>query len=180
MTLHFNPTLVLNADYAPLSHFPLSVISWQDAIRGVMQDKYDVVAEYDEIVRSPTVEMFVPSVVALRQYQKVTQKVAFTRINVFLRDRFRCQYCNERFNARELTFEHVVPRARGGDTSWENIVAACAPCNVMKGSATVMKPLTTPRKPTVGELRAAALEFPPTYVNKDWLAHLYWNVPLDP
>jgi 5-methylcytosine-specific restriction endonuclease McrA len=58
---------------------------------------------------------------------------------VFLRDRFRCQYCGETFSAKDLTFEHVIPRSKGGETSWTNIVAACDPCNVKKDNRTNMK-----------------------------------------
>lgn len=175
-----NPTLVLNADYTPLSHFPLSTIGWQDAIRGVFQGKYDVVAEYDTIVRSQRVEMFVPSVVALREYQQIAQRVAFTRYNVFLRDKFRCQYCNEKFDTKELTYDHVIPRCKGGTSTWDNIVSACEPCNTEKGKHSEMKPIRKPKKPTLGELRTNALMFPPRFMHETWRDHLYWNLDLDP
>ena len=68
-----------------------------------------------------------PSVVALRKYQRSARRVAFTRFNVFLRDRFTCQYCGEVFASSALTFEHVIPRSRGGQTTWSNIVTACVP-----------------------------------------------------
>ena len=180
MTAHFHPTLVLNADYQPLSFYPLSTIGWQDAIRGVMQEKYDIVSEYDVVVRSQKLEMFVPSVVALREYQKITHRVAFTRFNVFLRDDFRCQYCGNKFDSRDLTFEHVVPRSRGGRTTWENIVAACEPCNTAKGHHLEMQPMRMPRKPSLSELRASAMKRPPAFVHETWLDFLYWGVELQP
>lgn len=180
MTSHFRPALVLNADYTPLSYFPLSLVPWTDAVRGVFQEKYDVVAEYEDIIHSPSCEMFVPSVVALKQYQKIAQRVAFTRFNVFLRDAFTCQYCNGKFETKDLTFEHVIPRARGGQTSWENIVSACEPCNTTKGHHLEMQPLVVPRKPTLGELRTQALKFPPKHLHSDWLSYLYWSVELEP
>jgi 5-methylcytosine-specific restriction endonuclease McrA len=82
--------------------------------------------------------MQLPSVIALRQYVKPSEFPAFTRFNVFLRDRFSCQYCGSPNN---LTFDHVNPRRLGGRTSWENIVAACSPCNLRKGGRTPSRPI---------------------------------------
>jgi 5-methylcytosine-specific restriction endonuclease McrA len=118
-----HPALVLNADFRPLSYFPLSIWPWQDAVHAVIAERVSVVAEYDAVARSPSTEIRLPSVVALREYLRTPRHVAFTRFNVFLRDRFRCQYCGGKFAASELTFDHVVPRSRGGVTCWENIVA---------------------------------------------------------
>ena len=89
--------LVLNADFRPLSYFPLSLWPWQDSIKAVFLDRVNVLAEYDEVVRSPTVEMRVPSVISLKEYVAPARRPAFTRFNVFLRDRFDCQYCGHRF-----------------------------------------------------------------------------------
>ena len=87
------PALVLNADYRPLSYYPLSLWSWQDAIKAVFLDRVHIVAEYEHRVSSPTFSMRVPSVVSLKTYIKPSRNPAFTRFNVFLRDRFQCQYC---------------------------------------------------------------------------------------
>jgi 5-methylcytosine-specific restriction endonuclease McrA len=138
-----------------------------------------VVAHYDKWVRSPSIRIRLPSVVALRQYQPIRKRVAFTRFNVFLRDRFRCQYCGGSFNARELTFEHVVPRSLGGKTAWDNIVAACDPCNVAKDNKMVMRPACAPREPTPGELLAAKRCFPPNFLHETWHDYLYWDVELE-
>ena len=118
------PALVLNADYRPLSYYPLSLWGWQDAVKAVFLDRVNIVSEYDRAVHSPSIEMKLPSVVSLKTYIRPARYPAFTRFNVFLRDRFSCQYCGDGFQARDLQFEHVVPRSRGGATSWENIVAA--------------------------------------------------------
>ena len=123
---------MLNADYRPLSYFPLSLWTWQDAIKAVFLDRVNIVSEYDRIVRSPSFEMRLPSVVSLKTYVKPARYPAFTRFNVFLRDRFMCQYCGAK---DDLTFDHVVPRSRGGQTTWDNVVAACAPCNLAQGRA---------------------------------------------
>ncbi len=121
------PALVLNADFRPLSYFPLSLWSWQDTVKAVFMARVNVVSEYDRAVHSPSLEMKIPSVISLKEYVPMSRRPAFTRFNVFLRDSFSCQYCGSRLAAENLTFDHVVPRARGGRTVWENVVAACAP-----------------------------------------------------
>src|SRR5712672_3670587 len=90
------PALVLNADFRPLSYFPLSVWAWQDAVKAVFMDRVSVLNEYEAEVRSPSLTMRLPSVIALKDYIRAARKPAFTRFNVFLRDAFSCQYCNER------------------------------------------------------------------------------------
>ena len=82
------PTLVLNADFQPLSYFPLSLFGWEDAVKAVVKGSHVIVAEYDQVVRSPSTAMRLPSVIALRAYVRPPARVAFTRFNVFLRDRF--------------------------------------------------------------------------------------------
>ena len=121
---------MLNADYRPLSYYPLSLWSWQDTIKAVFLERVNILEEYDRVVRSARFEMRLPSVVSLKTYIKPARHPAFTRFNVFLRDAFECQYCGD---PKELTFDHVVPRSRGGRTTWENVVTACSPCNLAKG-----------------------------------------------
>jgi HNH endonuclease len=118
------PALVLNADYRPLSYYPLSLWSWQDTLKAVFLDRVNIVSEYETVVRSPTAEFRLPSVVSLKTYVQPSRHPAFTRFNVFLRDKFSCQYCGDR---DELTFDHVIPRSKGGLTSWENAPAAISP-----------------------------------------------------
>jgi 5-methylcytosine-specific restriction endonuclease McrA len=175
-----HPALVLNADFRPLSYFPLSTLPWQDAVTAVVKDHVSVVAEYDAVVRSPSREMRLPSVIAMRSYVPMPSRVAFTRFNVFLRDRFRCQYCGEKFPSSQLTFEHVIPRSKGGVTSWENIVAACDPCNLAKGNRSEMKPSRWPHEPTAQELMAAKRAFPPNYLHESWVDYLYWDTEIEP
>lgn len=175
------PALVLNADYRPLSYFPLSLWSWQDAIKAIFLDRVNVVCEYDQVVRSPSFEMRIPSVVSLKTYVKPARWPAFTRFNVFLRDSFRCQYCGAR---EDLTFDHVVPRSRGGRTTWENVVTACAPCNLSKGGRLLrdcgMKPAVWPHRPSAQDLQNRGRAFPPNYLHESWVDYLYWDSELDP
>src|SRR3712207_2774753 len=110
--------------------FRSSIWCWQDAIKAVFLERVNIVSEYERTVRSPTFEMRLPSVVSLKTYIKPSRQPAFTRFNVFLRDRFTCQYCGAR---EDLTFDHLVPRSKGGHTTWENVVTACSPCNLRKG-----------------------------------------------
>jgi len=177
------PSLVLNADYRPLSYFPLSLWSWQDTVRAVFAERVNVVSTYDRIVRSPTFEMQLPSVIALKDYVKQQRQPAFTRFNVFLRDRFCCQYCDERFSTHELTFDHVIPRCRGGRTTWENVVTACGDCNLLKGHFLPhechMFPRHRPRAPSMWDLQDSGRAFPPNYLHHSWRDYLYWDSELD-
>jgi 5-methylcytosine-specific restriction endonuclease McrA len=177
------PALVLNADFRPLSYFPLSVWSWQDAVKAVVLDRVSVLSEYETEVHSPSFALRLPSVIALREYIPAARRPAFTRFNVFLRDRFECQYCGDGLPAHELTFDHVIPRSRGGRTSWENVVAACGPCNLRKGSALPrechMLPRQTPRQPTSWELQENGRSFPPNHLHESWRDYLYWDSELE-
>lgn len=178
------PALVLNADFQPLSYFPLSLWSWQDTIKAVFLDRVNVVSEYDRVVRSPGTVMPVPSVISLKHYVPATRRPAFTRFNVFLRDSFACQYCAQSRPAEELTFDHVVPRSRGGRTTWDNVVTACTICNLRKGSKTPhdcgMVPMTRPAPPTPYHLHRNGRRFPPNYLHESWRDFLYWDSELDP
>ena len=98
------PALVLNADFRPLSYYPLSLYSWQDAIKSVFLERVAIIETYDQVVRSPTISIKLPSVIALKDYVMPKRQPAFTRFNVFLRDNFTCQYCHHRYSANDLTF----------------------------------------------------------------------------
>lgn len=176
---HF-PALVLNADYRPLSYYPLSLWPWQEAIKAAFLDRVSIVAEYDAFVHSPTTEIRIPSVVVLKEFVKPQKRVAFTRFNLFLRDEFRCQYCGAK---GDLTFDHVVPRSRGGRTSWENVVAACSPCNLKKGSKSLkqvgMHLRQVPRQPAAEDMQRAGRKFPPNYLHESWMDFLYWDAELE-
>lgn len=179
-----SPALILNADYRPLSYFPLSLWSWEEVVKAVWQDRVDVVATYDHVVRSPSMEMQLPSVVCLKSYINQDLNPAFSRINVFLRDSFRCQYCGELGTSHDLTFDHVMPRSQGGVTSWKNIVTACGPCNLRKGGRTPLQAQMPLRRkverPSTWQLQQAGRRFPPATVHKSWLDYLYWDLELEP
>jgi 5-methylcytosine-specific restriction endonuclease McrA len=178
------PALVLNADFRPLSYFPLSVWPWQETVKAVFMGRVNIVSHYDRVVHSPSLAMRLPSVVSLKSYIPAARRPAFTRFNVFLRDRFTCQYCGQHASAEDLTFDHVIPKSMGGLTMWENVVAACEPCNLRKGGALPracgMHPRTRPFAPTVRQLQENGRAYPPNHLHHSWRDFLYWDSELDP
>jgi 5-methylcytosine-specific restriction endonuclease McrA len=179
-SLKEHPALVLNADYRPLSYFPLSLWCWQDAVKAAFMDRVSILAEYETVARSPSTEIRLPSVVVLKDYVRPAKTAAFTRFNLFLRDEFQCQYCGAK---GELTFDHVIPRSKGGRTTWENVVAACSPCNLRKGSKDLrtvgMHLRKRPERPESGQLQNIGRKFPPNFLHDSWLDFLYWDAELD-
>ena len=132
--------------------FPHRVVRWQDAVTLLYTSKAERVIDYGHEIRSPSLSMKAPAVIRLRRsFGKVKRGPKFSRINVFTRDGFRCQYCGERHIMSKLSYDHVTPRACGGRTEWTNIVTACVPCNSRKGSRTTdeagMFPLRKPVRP---------------------------------
>jgi len=116
---------------------PHKIISWERAVVLVVLGKVDVLAEYEEEIRSRTFALRTPAVVRLKKGGTTTKQVVrFSRINVYTRDGFRCQYCGEKKSMRDLNYDHVLPRVKGGQTVWENIVTSCYACNDRKGSRT--------------------------------------------
>ena len=147
-------TLVLNADYRPLSRFPLQKIGWQEAVKLVYEGVYTVVEEYDEEVHSPSITMKIPAVVALKKYHKIPDThIPKTRYNFYLRDKFTCQYCGDHFPVSELTLDHVFPKSLGGSNDWDNLTTCCVSCNTEKAdSASGWVPLNEPEKPSMWQL----------------------------
>lgn len=138
-------TLVLD-----ISWQPINVVPWTRAMRYIAKDKVDILEEYSQEIHF---DMGMPAVVRIRHAINTKKKrVKFSRQNVLARDHFKCQYCGAKGRGVTLTFDHVVPKSRGGRTEWENIVMACQQCNAAKADRTPreagMKLRTTPTKPT--------------------------------
>jgi 5-methylcytosine-specific restriction endonuclease McrA len=120
---------------------------------------------HEDWVRSVTMEIQVPRIIRLLRFDRSPKTVLrFNRRNLFARDAHRCQYCGTLPPSHQLSLDHVVPRSRGGDTSWENVVCCCLRCNTRKGGRTPqearMKLLKPPRKPTQSPLLAQKLNQP--------------------
>ena len=181
-------TLVLNADFQPLC--PLRLISGRKAVEHVYLDKVSVVEEWPVAFRSPSIEITVPKVVALNVYAPISRRPKFCRRAIFLRDKYCCQYCGNRFTASELTFDHVIPKSLGGKTAWTNVLAACVACNLKKRDRMPnysgrrgsdkhgMRPLKEPRQPTTHELLQASVEFLDPTIKEDFHSWLYWTADL--
>jgi hypothetical protein len=164
-------TLILSQNYRPHE-----IVDWKDAVTRMFGGKIEVLVQYDEVlahIDHQTLATFpelkralrqvigtdaedltikVPAVAVLRRrISAVKSGVKFSKINVCLRDDFRCQFCGEKLPMSQLNYDHVVPRCKGGKTVWDNIVMACYPCNDKKGDKTLaeagMRLLKVPVKP---------------------------------
>ena len=168
--------LLLNITYEPLR-----IINWKKAITLLLLGKVEVLAEYSREIRSVSFTIRLPSVVRLlRMVKRPKSPVKFSRQNIYARDKYKCQYCGQRFSSEELTYDHVIPRSRGGKTEWENIVTCCVDCNRRKGGRTPaeagMKLIRKPVKPTWIPALRITIGF--REVPQSWRDYLYWNVEL--
>ncbi|MGE3408576.1 MAG: HNH endonuclease [Pirellulales bacterium] len=137
----------------------------------------------DDWIRSVNFEVQVPRVIRLLTYDRVPrQSIRFNRRNIFARDNNRCQYCGKRFPTSELSLDHIMPRSRGGEASWENIVCCCVQCNVRKGGRTPQEAHMALIKPPVKPKRSPMLSMKlgnPKYQSwKTFLDNAYWSVDL--
>jgi 5-methylcytosine-specific restriction endonuclease McrA len=188
------PTLVLNRNWQPVGVAPVAralVMVWNDSAQVVGVDDFrlftwadwaKLVPRDDEpYVQAVRFRLRVPEVISLTHYDRVpTSVVTFSRRNLFKRDRFTCQYCGAQPGTEELTIDHLLPRSRGGTTSWENCVLACVTCNKRKADRTPEHARMTLRK------RPARPVWKPIYADHgmkiaSWtkfLSEAYWNVEL--
>ena len=142
--------LVLNQDFTFLG-----VTSWQNAISAIYSNRAIAEEEFEEEVHSINLTMKIPAVIRLRNFVRVAYEkitfVSFTKHNVYIRDAYTCQYCNEKKEPKKLSIDHVIPESKNGKTSWENCVAACHGCNMIKDDRTPqeagMKLIRIPSKP---------------------------------
>lgn len=178
--LDSSPALVLNADYTPLSFLPLSLWSWQDSLRAVLSGKAVMVESYGVYIRSVSMQMEMPSVIALKQYHyPPTRPPTISRKNIYLRDSFKCQYCTETFHPSDLSLDHVTPRSLGGKLTWDNTVTACKACNFKKGSCKPadlksigMKLRKLPTVPSMHELQSRSKKYRRSQTHPHWEAFL--------
>jgi len=168
--------LLLNITYEPLK-----VINWKKAITLLLLNKVEVLEEYGQEIHSVSFTLKLPAVVRLlKMVKRHRTPVKFSRQNIYARDKYRCQYCGSKHPPEELTYDHVIPKFRGGKTKWENIVTCCIRCNRQKGG----------RSPREAGLRLVRKPLRPTWlpavrvtigfrdVPRSWYDYLYWNVEL--
>ena len=139
--------------------------------------------EHHDWVRCVRFELAVPRIIRLLVYERLPRTgVKFTRRNIYARDRNRCQYCGRRFPTSELSLDHVLPRSRGGQATWENIVCCCVKCNVRKGGRSPdeagMKLIVVPVKPRRSPIITMRLTSEKYASWKQFLDAAYWNVEL--
>ncbi len=170
-------TLVLNATYEPLQ-----VVPWRKAVRLLFQDKVEVVAEYERQIHSVSLVIKLPAVLRLLHYVKVKpqhNRVRFSRANIYARDSYTCQYCSKRLTSSQLTYDHVLPVARGGQKTWENIVTCCTPCNRKKGDRTPeeagMKLRRKPKAPS-GFPHKIRFQLQHRRTPESWKDYIFWNL----
>lgn len=166
-------TLLLSQGYEPIK-----IISWQRAMTLLMLDKVDIVEQYDTEIRAMSIVVKVPAVIRLRKaFRRHTKPVKFSRVNIYARDGYRCQYCGARCTIDELTYDHVTPRSRGGRTTWENIVSCCYTCNANKANRTPgearMALRATPVRP--GWIPSVQIRVSTKSVPDAWRDYVYWT-----
>ncbi len=170
-------TLMLDRGYAPLG-----IVPWTTAVTLLYQDKVEIVEEYDREIRSAYTVIKVPAVIRVKHaVNKRAKPVKFSRVNVYGRDGYRCQYCGEKCSMKELTYDHVLPRSQGGKTNWLNIVSACMDCNSKKACRTpeqakmrlLKKPVQPMNTPTV------MIPVSKNSIPDAWRDYVWWAGDLD-
>jgi 5-methylcytosine-specific restriction endonuclease McrA len=166
-------TLVLSQGFEPVS-----IISWKQAITLLFLGKVEVIEQYDRAVKTISLAIKIPAVVRLlNAFRRHKKTVKFSRVNIFGRDKYSCQYCGAKKKISELTYDHVLPRAQGGTTTWTNIVTSCSDCNRRKANRTPeqarMKLLKAPVQPTGSSVLVVTVSR--ESVPDAWRDYLYWT-----
>jgi len=175
-------TLVLNSNYMPISAFPLHTIPAEDAVTRVCNDTCRVVFEYDRRILTPTHVMRWPAVIARTDTKSIEEGVKLKNESLFYRDHGRCAYCERAITMSEMTCDHVIPKSRGGQYEWTNIVSSCPSCNSLKGDSDPVgrwRPRSAPIKPTYYQLLDARRRYPITVDDASWVPFLgTWRAPV--
>lgn len=169
-------TLVLDNNYQPQSMIPLSIIPAQNAFKKVFAESARAVYNYDRKILTPrNLDFYYPSVIALNGfYHRKKVNPVMSKYRLLVRDDWKCQYCQTELSMTSATYDHVLPRSKGGKTNWENIVAACRPCNSKKGHDPKNKwaPITVPKIPTIFELNEKRKSQPIVIHDARWMDFL--------
>ena len=189
--------LVLNADFRPFFYCPLSTAHWKQVmflhVKGEQtgQRRFNVVEYYPDVYvhggfdkQGNRTQVQLPSVISHLEYRPPPHSVSLNNDNLWLRDGFTCQYTGERCSRAELSRDHVWPRAKGGEDTWDNVVAAKKSINELKDDMTPaefekrhgLKLIRQPREPSWGDLFNMGKQFPPAYLHETWADYLYWEI----
>ncbi len=164
-------TLVISQSYEPVK-----IVSWQRALTLLFLGKVEVLESYEDSIRSPSYAIKAPSVVRLLQaFRRVKKAAKFSRINIYARDGYRCQYCGIKLLISEGTYDHVIPRAQGGKTEWTNIVTCGEPCNSRKSSRTPEQAgMKLKKQPTRPEWTPSMIVRLGPHTPESWRDYVYW------
>jgi len=170
MLLHRTKVLVLNSSYEPLS-----ICDAQKAVLLAFGGKAVPVAHHPERVICTVSQSYpMPSIVRLTFFVRVPYKrIILNRKNILLRDSFQCQYCGK--TDLPLTIDHIIPRSRGGEYSWENLITACPPCNSKKGNRTPREACMHPLKQPIRPNNLMFMQQLTTKVSDEWKPYLYMS-----
>ncbi|MFH0768625.1 MAG: HNH endonuclease [Chloroflexota bacterium] len=163
------PVLVLNQSYEPLN-----ICRVQRAVVLIYQNKAEMLENGSGVIHSANAEFTVPSVIRLASLIKRPHRPIrkLTRFEIFKRDQYTCQYCGK--ESRQLTLDHIIPRYRGGEQTWENVVSACVPCNRRKAGRTPqeagMRLIHKPLRPRDNGLFYIPARYP--HVRSEWQKYL--------
>ncbi|MFC2172978.1 HNH endonuclease [Acidobacteriota bacterium] len=135
----------------------------------------------EEVVHTPSLKIKIPWVIVLMNFDRIPKTdIKFSRKNIYLRDRNKCQYCGKRYATEELNLDHVVPVSRNGKSSWQNIVCSCIACNIRKGNRTPeeagMSLIRPPQKPRWHPFRKLSLNAKQRKIWKNFIDEAYWNI----
>lgn len=138
----------------------------------------------NEFIRTPSMRVLVPEVIILRHFNRMPPRtIKFNRKNIYIRDSHTCQYCGAKPPKEQLTIDHVLPRSRGGRSTWENVVLACQDCNSRKGDRLLpdlpMKLSRKPKRPSWFAAMRSSLGKPDKPIWSKFVDAAYWNVPLE-
>ena len=159
--------LVVNTNYAPLE-----ICSARRAICLYYLEKVEVLIQYEDEVHSPSVTLKIPSVVKLKEFVRHnSMELVLSRKNILLRDNHTCQYCGNK--AGPHTIDHIIPKERGGMDTWENLVTACASCNILKSNRTPAEAGLTLRKKPVKPNRIHYFQQFVGMNQRDWRPFLF-------
>jgi len=147
-------------------------VNWRNAFLKICSERAEVLEYYEDTFKTSSEEMFIPAVIRLFNYDKVPLcRVAYSKRTILERDDFECQYCSKQLTLTSATLDHVVPRKRGGKSTFENTVASCQPCNNKKGSKPLSSlPFALKNKPYKPEKKTFRLRL--NNLNEEWKDYL--------